>query len=112
MKRKVLVDLIIFVCFLSMISCGGNQQENSSQTGRSGMGGFASGAIPVRVDTVKIEPISSYILTNTTLEALRQVDIVARVSGIVQNFFFEDKISVIPFLINSAPIIFSSKDIL
>ena len=93
MKNKIIVNLfVVFILFL-ILNCSKNQENNSSMGGSdsmSRMGGFSSGAIPVRVDTVRIEPISAYILTNTTLEALRQVDIVARVSGIVQNFFFEE----------------------
>lgn len=96
MNKKGLLNIIFCVGIsLAIFSgCGGDKNNSSSQSmnGMSGM--FAAGAIPVKVDTVKIESISEYILTNTTIEAQREVDIIARVPGIVENFSFEEGATV------------------
>jgi len=90
-RGRVLWFLLLISGWL--IACGDSDGDQEQQRGR-GMrpagGMFQTAAIPVQVDTVKIEPISSYILTNATLEAQRQVDVIARVSGIVQRFYVEE----------------------
>ncbi len=97
MKLKVLSRILFYLTIVFILNgCGSDQEDGTSA--RPGGGGMdrktASGSIPVKVDTVKVESISMYILTNTTLEAQREVDIIARVSGIVEKFNYEEGASV------------------
>lgn len=89
--RFVKVLVAVLIVGLLQFACA-KKEENARRGGRSrpASGMFESGAIPVKVDTVKIEPISTYILTNTTLEAQRRVEVIARVSGIARKILAEE----------------------
>ena len=98
MKLKVLGSILFYLASVFILTGCGSDEQDGAAARPGGMGGMdrmaASGSIPVKVDTVKVEPISTYILTNTTLEALREVDIIAGVSGIVEKFNYEEGASV------------------
>ncbi len=82
----LLLGLLMFV-----YGCGKSDQPEAGGTAfRGSFGGSQVGSLPVKVDTVQTGTISTYILTNTTLEAERTVDVIARVSGIVQDFNYEE----------------------
>ncbi|MFC2076513.1 efflux RND transporter periplasmic adaptor subunit [candidate division KSB1 bacterium] len=60
---------------------------------RGGMGRPTGGsvtAIPVSVDTATIMPISARITTTTTLEAEKNVEVIAKVSGVVKSISVEE----------------------
>jgi len=70
---------------LLFLRCGKGEEKSSGRNPAGSPGGlWTGGAIPVKVARVRREPISTYILTHTTLEAQRQVDVIARVSGLVE----------------------------
>lgn len=98
MNLKVLANILFHLTTVFILHGCGSDQQDGAAARPGGMGGMdrmaASGSIPVKVDTVKVESISTYILTNTTLEALREVDIIARASGIVEKFNYEEGASV------------------
>ena len=92
-KARLILATLAVGLVASFGACGGGDSSSSGRASRSGArmaGMFQRGAIPVKADTVKVGPISAYILTNTTLEAQRQVDIVARVNGIVKSIRAEE----------------------
>lgn len=94
MSRKLNTSLLLTLGMaLLFAGCGGgDEQAASSQRGggRTALTGNQAGALPVKVDTVRSGSISKYILTNSTLEAQRAVDVIARVAGIVEGFHFEE----------------------
>ena len=72
----------------ALIAGGGANQSNrpaNSRGGPGGGGGFPGGgtqtAFPVKVEAVAIKSISQYLTTNTTLEARRLIDVLAKASG-------------------------------
>ena len=76
---------------ISISGCSSDEQSSGQfNRTRGSSAGSQTGALPVKVDTVKTESISTFILTNTTLEAQRTVDVIARVTGIVRDYYFEE----------------------
>jgi RND family efflux transporter MFP subunit len=78
---------------MGMIVAGCGKKENGSRSRmafQDAAGRIRLGAIPVKVVQVKREPISVFLLSSANLEALRKVDVVARVSGIVRRIFVEE----------------------
>ena len=88
-RCKILILAVLSV-FL-MFSCGKTDSSNKHTRRMSrGKGTINMGAIPVKVEKVKRGPISIYLLSNANLEALRKVDVVSRVSGLVQKINVEE----------------------
>lgn len=88
---KNIFILFTLAIILPIVGCSNNEQsQGQSNRMRGSFGGAQTGSLPVKVDTVKSETISTFILTNTTLEAQRTVDVIARVSGIVKDYYFEE----------------------
>jgi len=91
--RMVKHNYLIKSCFLTgvflvasflFLGCGKDQSNANNPNGRerSDMGDSQNvAAIPVQVDTVKRGAISTFLMQTTTIEAERQVDILAKVSG-------------------------------
>ena len=95
---KKLSGSICLLALASLISCGGSDEPEQSAAG-GGRGGRGRGrsnqaALPVKVEPVRRQDISEYILVNTTLEAERWVDVRARRSGQVVSLLKEEGDSV------------------
>jgi len=89
--RSKINTLFIISSILYLNGCGGDEQSQGQfNRSRGSFAGSQTGSLPVKVDTVKSETISTFILTNTTLEAQRTVNVITRVSGIVKNYYFEE----------------------
>ena len=79
-----------------LVACGGDDSRQAAGGGGGGRGGRGGGrarrvqALPVKVESVVREGISSYILRNTTLEAERWVDVRSRTSGQVISIVKEE----------------------
>lgn len=73
---------------------GGNQASRGGPGGRGGRGGFGGGgfgaALPVRVEAVRRESISQFILSNTTIDPEKQVDVLAQATGLAQEVLVEE----------------------
>lgn len=79
------------------LACGGEEEteENGAQGqrgGRPGMGASArtGASIPVEVKTVGRGNIAATLLTYTSLEAKRHVDVVSRAQGLVETILVEE----------------------
>ena len=79
------------------LACGGDEEaeENGDQGqrgGRPGMGAMArtGASIPVEVKTVGRGNIAATLLTYTSLEAERHVDVVSRTQGLVETILVEE----------------------
>ncbi|MGQ9632270.1 MAG: efflux RND transporter periplasmic adaptor subunit [bacterium] len=114
-RKRILagaIGAILLVGFLSSCSGGSNPAINffnkivgrNSQGGGtpqpgsgfvSGFGGASETSLPVRVEPAVRKTISEYIMTNATLEAERQIDVLAKVSGLISQILVEegDKVS-------------------
>ena len=93
MTRKWNLRLLglFFLIGILLAGCGKKTDSRQSQMRMRRSGGMIRmGAIPVKVVQVKREPISVFLLSSANLEALRQVDVVARGSGIVRRIFVEE----------------------
>jgi len=86
--RKMAV--ITGVILLLMFSCGRREDNPQMNPAMMGGGNGSGEAIPVQFEEVKSEDISSFIMTTTTLEAEKQVDIIAKVPGWVDKIFVEE----------------------
>jgi len=74
----------LFATLVLLMGCGGDDtsdgKKGSSMSGRRG-GQRNTAAIPVQVASVRRGDISTYLLHTTTIEAEKQVDVLAKVSG-------------------------------
>ena len=77
--------------------CGGGEEESedaaqNQRGGRPGMGAMArtGASIPVEVKTVGRGNIAATLLTYTSLEAERHVDVVSRTQGLVKSILVEE----------------------
>ncbi len=83
--------LLIFL--ITSLSC---EKDENSKGGRNfwSRGNFpergAAAAVPVKVEKVKREAIDSFILTTTTLEAQREVQVISKASGLVTHLLVEE----------------------
>lgn len=88
--------VVMFLCsYLS--GCGNDQasgKNSGDRTGSNRRDTQISAAIPVQVMEAKRGDISLYLLQTTTIEAKRQVDILAKVSGQVIRLLAEEGIRV------------------
>ncbi|MFQ5639190.1 MAG: efflux RND transporter periplasmic adaptor subunit [bacterium] len=79
--------LFLAICFMFFTNCGSDEGGGSNGSGRGrgmfsgGMNSQMSAAIPVQVAVAKRGDISTFLLQTTTIEAQRQVDILAKVAG-------------------------------
>ena len=82
MHKKILNIFILSA--IVVMGCGGDQAEGNKpdKNGDSeGDNSKLSAAIPVQVAAVKRSNISLSLMQTTTIEAIRQVDILTKVSG-------------------------------
>ena len=102
-KRFGMTKLAYWSIALAMagtLACGGEEEaeESAAQNqrgGRPGMGGMGGSArtgasIPVEVKTVNRGNIAATLLTYTSLEAERHVDVVSRTQGLVETILVEE----------------------
>jgi len=90
MIKRNLKTVLFSVLLLSMIftaACKNKQSEEMTQMTTEGSG---TTAIPVKAVQVSHGSISSYIETTTSLEAEREVDIVCRTNGLVNDILVEE----------------------
>ena len=91
----LLVPFVVLWAVLS--SCSSSDvTQTGSNSGRSGQGRAGGGrtvksqAISIRAYRAKTEPISTYIISNTTLEPIRKVAVYARLNAIVEEIIVEE----------------------
>lgn len=96
-RRNIRIFLLVnlsFLIFLLAINC----QQQKNPEGRAFGAGDANGqnaaAIPVQAVAAKRGDISNFLMQTTTIEAERQVDIIAKVSGQVVKLTAEEGIWV------------------
>ncbi len=91
MSARFKILILIVVTAIFAYSCGkSDSSTKKSRRMNQRRGATNMGAIPVKVDRVKREPVSVYLLSNANVEALRKVDVVSRVSGLVQKITVEE----------------------
>jgi RND family efflux transporter MFP subunit len=90
---------IISLLSILMLSCGsqgpaggsgGSQQANGRQRGQGQGEQSAQKALSVRAFKAEKRPISTYILSNTTLEAIRNITVYAKLNAIVSEMRVEE----------------------
>ena len=88
---------IVLLLFIFLIGCEANQAggTNTDNSDRSTSGDSRmSAAIPVKVAVARRGDISMFLMQTTTIEAMRQVDILAKVSGQVIKLSAEEGMRV------------------
>ena len=96
-KHGSFLTSIFLVISLVLIGCGGDQADRNNTDGRgmsAGKNSQISAAIPVQVAAAKRGDISMFLMQTTTIEAERQVDILAKVSGQVVKLPAEEGVRV------------------
>ena len=85
------------LALVGTLACGGSDEAEESdgqgqRRGRPGMGGMArtGASIPVEVKAVGRGNIAATLLTYTSLEAERHVDVVSRTQGLVETILVEE----------------------
>ena len=93
-QRILLVPMLLLGVGLS--SCSSSEVTSTgSNGGRGGRGRPGGGpaevqAISIRAYRAKKEPISTYIVSNTTLESIRKVTVYARLNAIIEEILVEE----------------------
>lgn len=87
----------LLILTTGMLACGGGDAGNAQQAGgpggmMGGMGGMGSmgAAIPVEARPIDRGDISVALLTYTTIEAERHVDVISRTQGLVKTIYVEE----------------------
>ncbi len=97
-KRFVYIATVLLIMNLLIVNCGDEEAGNGVANGRRGdgqrRGNQQSAAIPVQAVAVKRGAISRYLMQTMTIEAERQVDILAKVSGQVVKLPAEEGVRV------------------
>ena len=90
----LLAVLLAGALALATASCGkkGNGQGDAAQAAQNGNGAKAPAqpAIPVAVDPARTGPIASYYTATATLEAEKEAEILARVTGVIESLGCEE----------------------
>lgn len=93
-QRILLAPVVVLLAVLGACSSDGTQTgRNPGRAGRGQDGGNGSAeaqAISIRAYRARTEPISTYIVSNTTLEAIRKVTVYARLNAIVDEILVEE----------------------
>ncbi len=97
MRYQWILLVPIAVLWAVLSSCSSSDlTQTGSNSGRSDRGPAGGGrtvetpAISIRAYRAKTEPISTYIVSNTTLEAIRKVTVYARLNAIVEEILVEE----------------------
>ena len=96
-RMRKLACWSVALAMAGTLACGGEEEaeDNAAQPqrgGRPGMGAMArtGASIPVEVKTVGRGNIAATLLTYTSLEAERHVDVVSRTQGLVKTILVEE----------------------
>jgi membrane fusion protein (multidrug efflux system) len=84
---KTALCSVLLLSMISVFACKNKQMEEMTQMTTDGSG---STAIPVKAVLAARGSISSYIETTTTLEAEREVDVICRTNGLVNQILVEE----------------------
>ena len=97
-QRILLVPVVVLLALLGSCSSEGTQSGRNPGPGGRGLGGgngpAEAQAISIRAYRARTEPISIYIVSNTTLEAIRKVTVYARLNAIVEEIMVEEGVVV------------------
>ncbi|SVE22692.1 uncharacterized protein METZ01_LOCUS475546, partial [marine metagenome] len=98
--RHKSIGLALLLPFLFLAACSGGEEpeaaRNNSTRGGGGPGrGGRSGsgevrAVSVRAYLATTQPISTYIVSNTTVESIRRVTIHAKLNALVEEILVEE----------------------
>ena len=97
--RLMLLITVTAALALAATSCGkkGNKQGPPGQGGAQASAGATNGAkgpaqpaIPVAVDAARVGPIASYYTATATLEAEKEAEVLARITGIIESLGCEE----------------------
>jgi membrane fusion protein (multidrug efflux system) len=95
LKSLLVLCIIVLSSMTVLTGCGGDQVSgNTGRGGGEGENSKMSAAIPVQVAAVKRGDISLSLMQTTTIEAVRQVDILTKVSGQVVKLPVEEGMKV------------------
>ncbi len=98
--RWILLVPIVLLWTVHSSCSSSDVTQTGSNPGRSGRGRPGGGrtvetrAISIRAYRAKKEPISTYIVSNTTLEAIRKVTVFARLNAIIEEIRVEEGAAV------------------
>ncbi len=91
----VVLLLALFVsCSSSEVSPAGNNPGRGGESRGPGGGRPETQSVSIRAYLAKKEPISTYIVSNTTLEAIRKVTVQARLNAMVEEILVEEGAAV------------------
>jgi membrane fusion protein (multidrug efflux system) len=94
-KSFLFLTSILLISTILLSGCGGDQASGNNNRGNSEEDNSKiSAAIPVQVAAVKRGDISLSLMQTTTIEAIRQVDILTKVSGQVIKLPVEEGVRV------------------
>ena len=96
--RKKPIGLAIFLQLVLLAACSGGEEaetaRNNSTRGGPGRGSRSGSgevrAVSVRAYLATAEPISTYIVSNTTVESIRRVTVHAKLNAIVEEIRVEE----------------------
>lgn len=100
-KASRILCLIGFTVSLAVAGCSSGNDPQAAQRGRAGGGrgnwpggggefGGMQQAVPVEVSTPFRSDLASYVFGNANIEALREVEVVARVNGLLERLSVEE----------------------
>ncbi len=95
-KSFIILTCILLIFSILLLGCGGDQASgnNNDHAKSEGDKSKISAAIPVQVAAAKRGDISLSLMQTTTIEAIRQVDILTKVSGQVVKLPVEEGVKV------------------
>lgn len=92
-----LLKIVAVAALLVTTACSSGSTETSADAGRGPGGGGTWGgrsqepkALSVRTHQVTRQPISTYVVANTTMEAVREVTVIARLNALIQRLTVEE----------------------
>ncbi len=99
LTRRILVVCILAALALTLTACGKKSGKQNGPAGAQtanaagqaeGKKGPAQPAIPVAVDPARVGPIASYYTATATLEAEKEAEILARITGVIESLGCEE----------------------
>lgn len=84
---------MVVVAAIPLVGCGDGSDSGRAATeaqAHEGSEGAPREAITVRVEEIRIEPVSEVYSTSTTLRADRQATVIARTSGVIRRLLVEE----------------------
>jgi membrane fusion protein, multidrug efflux system len=94
LKRKTVLLLFVTALSLALVACDQDEKEGAnSPAGKPSQGKrppAAEAAIPVKTEVVRRGDMVTYVQTHARLEAERQVDVLARATGLVETIAVEE----------------------